>query len=265
MSIKQKVTIFGTCLLISLLYSCNPISNKISVTDTQPPTSTPPPTSTSTSIPSATIPPSPTPDITATESARATKTTSEHLESMKKDLMMVGYPETGYLAWYQTLPISVIPSASQKMEYELLDENLVVSDFIFKTDVTWSATSLQFCGFDFRAEPNLENGKKYNFIFMRLSGLPGWEIDYYENGEFLKAITERAHFSRALITDNNATNEFVLVAKGNEFTVYINKVRQGTFFDYGNELSVGQIAFMAFQDSGQSVCTFNHGWLWVFE
>lgn len=265
MKIRRSITILGLFSLLSFFVGCTSISREVAATVTQLPTNTLSPTSTSTSTPTATFTSSPTPDSAATEFALATQTTSDRLKSMEKDLKMVGYPETGYLAWYQTLPISVIPAVSQKMEYELVDENLVVADFIFKTDITWSATSLQFCGFDFRAETDLENGKKYNFIFMRFSGLPAWEIDYYENGEFVKAITDRSHFSRALITDNNATNEFILVAKGNEFTVYINKVRQGTFFDYGNELSAGQFALLALQDSGQSVCTYSHSWIWVFD
>jgi hypothetical protein len=56
----------------------------------------------------------------------------------------------------------------------------------------------------------------------------------------------------------------MLVAKGNVFTVYINGVRQGDFYDFGNSLTNGSFAFTALQDSGTSSCKFDNSWIWVY-
>jgi len=45
--------------------------------------------------------------------------------------------------------------------------------------------------------------------------------------------------------------------------VYANGDRLGAFTD--KTLSEGIVAYMAWQESGQTTCTFTNSWLWVFQ
>jgi hypothetical protein len=65
--------------------------------------------------------------------------------------------------------------------------------------------------------------------------------------------------------DNQATNQFVLVAHDEQFTLFINGVRQGRYFDYSKQRMEGSIAFLAAQESGQGSCEFKNSWLWALE
>lgn len=263
--LKYGMIVLVILILASLLTNCASPATQIPSTETAPPSETPLPTSTFTPEPSLTLPPTSTPDVKATNNAVATQVVNKRLDIMKPDLDLVGYPESGTLAWYQLDPISLVPRVNGSLYYELIDEDLLAADFIFKTDITWSATSLVVCGFGYRAEQNISAGSFYEFLFERISGLPGWIINYYEDGEVVSTISGDVHYSEALNTENNATNTFILVAKGNEFTVYINGVRQGSFYDYGNNLAEGQFILLYFQDSGKSECKFSNSWIWVYE
>jgi hypothetical protein len=252
-------------MIISLMAGaagCSPAPTQVPPTETLSPSNTPVPTSTL--MPTNTVIPSPTPDLQATSNAQSTQVAEDQLAAIRTDLDLVGYPESGHLAWYQTKPVSITPSVNQMFFDELIDESLNASDFIFKTDITWNATSLVYCGFNFRADANIAKGKHYEFLFMRFSGLPAWDIEYHDAGEFVKNVTDKVRFSDQIVIDNNATNKFILVAKGNVFTVYINGVRQGDFYDFGNSLTQGTFAFTALQDSGTSSCKFDNSWIWVY-
>lgn len=262
---KYRMILLVIFMLANLLTGCASPATQVPPTEDLLPSETPPPTNTFTPEPSLTLQPTSTPDVKATNNAAATQLVDKRLEIMKPDLDLVGYPESGSLAWYQLNPISLVPRVNGSLYYDLINEDLIASDFIFKTDITWSATSLVVCGFGFRAEQNVTAGSFYEFLFERISGLPGWVINYYEDGQIVSTISGDVHFSEALNTENNATNTFILVAKGNEFTVYINGVRQGSFYDYGNNLSEGQFILLYYQDSGTSECKFDNSWLWVFE
>lgn len=265
MAIKRKyqVAIIGLIiLLLAVGAGCAPAPTPVPPTETLSPTNTQVPTNTL--APTSTETPSPTPDLQATANAQSTSVAADQLASIKTELDLVGYPTTGSLVWYQTKPVSISPSVNQKDFNELIDKNLIASDFIFKTDITWSATSLVFCGFNFRADTNIDSGKHYEFLFMRFSGLPAWDIEYHDAGEFVKNVTDKIRFSDQIVIDNNATNKFILVAKGNVFTVYINDIRQGDFYDFGNSLTKGTFAFMALQDSGSSTCKFDNSWIWAY-
>ena len=133
-----------------------------------------------------------------------------------------------------------------------------------KSDVTWEASGIIICGIMFRSEPNLEKGKQYQFIYLRLSGLPAWEIDVFEFGRY-KNSPSKTQYSNAIDQDNGATNQVVLVAQDEQFTVYINRARQGRYFDYSKQRMDGSFAFQGFQDSGTGSCNFENSWIWSLE
>jgi len=226
-----------------------------------PPTETPLPTFTP--LPTDTPIPTPTstPDVGATTTAQASDVMSE-LSILVGD--QVPYQD-GYLAWQQTEPIVIEMSGPQsKDNYREMDKNLNAGDFIFKSDVTWNASGIIICGTIFRSEQNIKTGKQYQFYFYRISGLPAYFIDVYEFGNFRNTITD-SRFSDQLDVSNDATNKFVLIAQKEQFTVYLNGVRQGRFFDYGKQRKEGLFAFLAWQQSGNGSCEFENSWIWVLK
>ncbi|HXQ39284.1 MAG TPA: hypothetical protein VN843_35115, partial [Anaerolineales bacterium] len=174
----------------------------------------------------------------------------------------VPYKE-GHLAWQQTEEITIEMSGPQTNDnFRVLDADLTAGNFIFKSDVTWNASGILICGAIFRSEPDLEKGKQYQFYFYRLSGLPAYFIDVYEFGEFKNTITN-SKFSDELDINNDATNQFALVAQDEQFNVYINGKRQSRFFDYSKQRSEGTFAFLAWQESGTGQCKFENSWVWA--
>jgi hypothetical protein len=227
-------------------------------TPTPEPSFTPPPTDTATPQPTAT------PNAIQTKEAQATRTTSEVMQELDSLLDDTDIPyQQGYLAWKYDQPIS-IGLTGPEQEVQALDDKLIGRNFIMKSDVTWRATGIIVCGSIFRSEPDLAQGKQYLFQFLRLSGLPAWSIDVAEFGRFKNSPT-RTQFSSALLQDNGATNQFVLVAIDEQFTLYINHVRQGRFFDNSKQRSEGIFGFLAYQDSGKGSCEFENSWIWSLE
>lgn len=228
-------------------------------------TSSPEPTLTVTPVPTASQTPSPVPtatrDIAATVAAQQTQTASDVLGDLDKILGESDIPyKDGKLIWQEDKPITVSLSGPDG-RYEDVDEKLTASNFILKSDVTWSATGIIVCGMTFRSEPNLAEGKQYQFLYMRLSGLPAWAIEVHEFGRFKNSPTT-VKYSSALNQANDATNQFVLVAQDEKFTVYINGVRQGRFFDNSKQRTEGSFAFLGYQDSGEGSCVFENSWVW---
>ncbi len=218
-------------------------------------TFTPAPTDTPTAVPTATI------DVAATVEAKQTQTANDVLGEIEKILGDSNIPyKDGRLAWQEDKPITVSLSGPDG-NYADVDEKLVSSNFILKSDVTWSASGIIVCGVIFRSEPNIAEGKQYQFLYMRLSGLPAWAIELHEFGRFQNSPTA-VKYSSALIQENNSTNQVVLVAQDDQFTVYINRVRQGRFFDYSKQRTEGSFAFLGYQDSGKGSCKFENSWIW---
>ncbi len=227
-------------------------------TPTLEPTRTPLPTKTPTPVPTATR------NVAATEIAKATHAASDIVSELDGLLDNTDIPyKEGYLAWQYAEPIKVnLTGPDQKLQG--IDDKLIGRNFILKSDVTWTATGIIICGANFRAEPDFGAGKQYQFLFLRLSGLPAWSIDVLEFGQFKNSIT-KTQFSSALRQENAATNQFILVAQDEEFTLYINRVRQGRYFDTSKQRSDGLFAFFALQDSGKGSCEFENSWIWSLD
>lgn len=228
-------------------------------THTPEPTFTPlPPTETATPVPTST------PDKTATAVVQATETAESVLQELEDVLgdSDIDY-EQGHLVWQQNRPLAV-DLKGPSSDYVEIDKNLTAGDFIFKSDVTWQATGPLFCGATFRSEANLEKGKQYRFLFLRFSGLPAWTIDVFEFGRYKNSPTD-FQFSDAIDQGNGATNQFILIARGEQFNMYLNQVSQGRYFDYSKQRLQGSFAFLALQDSGEGSCEFENSWIWSLD
>jgi hypothetical protein len=226
-----------------------------------PPTST----NTPTPAPTATLTPTATPNRTATAVVKATQSAAPVVKELETLLGDIDIPyQKGHLAWQEKDSHDITLTEPGGI-YDEIAKGIKADNFILKSDVTWNATGLVMCGAIFRSERNFETGAQYNFLFLRLSGMPGWDIEFLNYGQFKSNVTGKIRFASALNLDNGATNQFVLVAKENKFTVYINGVRQGQFTDDSKQASNGYLAFVASEDSGQSTCAFENSWLWILD
>lgn len=246
-------------ILVLVSLACGGFAAEPTVT----PTITPVPP-TSTTVPTETLIPTATPNRTATVQARATISASEILTELDRLLSDTEIPyQEGRLAWKQDerLNIEMIGPDGQFVAFA---EEIKGEDFILKSEVTWNSTGIIICGVMFRSEPNFREGDQYRFVFLRFSGAPAWAIEYSEFG-YPKNSPTGTKYSSAVNLENDATNEFVLVAQEGEFTVFINGVRQGRFFDYSKQRLEGGFAMMALQDSGEGSCQYENTWIWELE
>jgi hypothetical protein len=223
--------------------------------------------------PTATVTPSPTATRTLTPVPTNTRTiTPDHaatqqaqLEAgIRAQLDAAGLPsDTGYLGWMQTEP-QEIPLTGTEGYYYTFAEDLNVSDFVIQTDITWDTDSWPWCGFYFRSDAQYAQGSHYTVYFLRFSGLPAWDIEYYRNSQYITRISQNYQYSSALDSGDGATNQITMAAQGNQFKVYVNGHYEGVFYDYGNYLDKGRFAFIATQRAGNTTCTFDNTWIWVY-
>ncbi|MDX1377900.1 MAG: hypothetical protein R3307_03555 [Anaerolineales bacterium] len=261
----KRYSYYSLLVLLFMSLACGaqgtspePVTVQPESTETPAPTDTPFPTETPTPLPTVT------PDVEATVAVRATDSASDVFNELGRllDASDVAYQD-GHLAWQQTDEMNIQLSGPD-FAIVGIDEDLTAGDFIFKSDVTWEATGLLFCGAVFRSEPNLEEGKQYQFVFLRLSGLPAWTIEVHEFGYYKNSPTD-VRTSQALDLRNGATNQFVLVVQDDNFTLYLNEVRQGKYYDYSMQRTNGAIGFMGYQDSGSGMCKFENSWVWSLD
>jgi hypothetical protein len=229
-----------------------------------PPTNKPLPTPTSRPAETLKSFPTVTPNIAWTITVEAMNVLSE-LDVLVGSNSGFSYDE-GYLAWKQTEPVTLEMTGPQKDlgVVQAVDESLEAANFIFKSNVTWNATGILVCGLAYRAEKDLIKGKQYQFYFHRLSGLPAYSIDVFDLGRFKNTITD-IRFSEGLDDQNGASNEFIVVAQDERFTVYINGQHQGDFYDSSLQRVDGLLAFLAWQESGRGNCTFEDSWVWILQ
>lgn len=262
----MKQSLYLSLLLVLLISGCSilPVAEPATATATAAPSNTPGPTLTPSPTYTPTSVPTSTPDTTATALAVATESSSSVLKELDALLGNTDIPyQEGYLAWKQEKPLAVNLSGPSR-DYVDLNGDISGANFILKSDVTWEASGIIVCGVTFRSEPNLEQGKQYQFIYLRLSGLPAWEIDVFQFGKY-KNSPSSTQYSNAIDQGNGATNEVVLVAQDEQFTVYINRARQGRYFDYSNQRQDGFFAFTGFQDSGTGSCRYENSWVWMLK
>jgi len=237
-------------------------------TSTPEPTSTPLPTNTPTTKPTDTPAPTATatPDLEATAAAEAAQVMAEALAGITSEIESIGYPtDTGELGWMQVEPIEILVEEYNGGYYDEFAENLVAKDFILETEITWESSSgLAGCGLFFRSEPNFEQGAQYELAFLRLSGLPAWNIVYSKYGELQKNVTGILT-AGAINQEQGDTNTYLLIAEEGKFTLYINDQRIGSYYDYANSRLEGEFAFTGWQESGETTCTFDNTWIWLLE
>lgn len=252
-------TYFAFLVLILLGIACGTFS-----TNPTPTSSPVPSTATVAATKTKTPAPTNTPDRAATVAAKATQSARDILAEIEDELRDedIDY-RNGELLWKQTGPISVELNgpASQILPFA---EDQEVGNFILTSEVTWKASGIIFCGVIFHSEPDFVQGKQYQFVYLRLSGVPAWAIEFHEFG-YAKNSPTKVQYSNAIDLANEATNRLTIVVRDEEFIVYINGARQGRFFDYSKQNPSGLFAAMAFQDSGKGSCEYENTYVWALK
>jgi hypothetical protein len=203
------------------------------------------------------------PNIAATKAYEATQAAEVLYAEIDKVLQIAGLStELGSLLWVQTGSVPIDLTSYQEIVYDPFVGDPTASDFVLYSEVTWeSSGGYAGCDLIFRSEPNFEEGAQYELQTIRLSGLPGWDIIYNNHGYFEKNVTGILT-AGAIDQDQGAMNKILLIAEGEKFTVYFNDLRTGSYFDYSKNRLDGQFAFSAWQESGETTCTFENSWVW---
>jgi hypothetical protein len=218
-------------------------------------------------VPTNTVAPPEQPTLapTAAPVVPPTQPASSVPSEVEAELQKIGLStKEGHLGWSSDAPISLTAEGYQGTENQLIGENLTASDFVIKTDITWeSQGGLAGCGVLFRAAPNLDKGAQYQFLTIRLSGYPGWDIEMWDLGKWQYTLGNQVQQSKSINQENGGTNTYTLYVKDKAFTVFINGQKIKTLTD--SKLTNGVLAFHVFQDSGSTTCTFNNAWVWVLK
>jgi hypothetical protein len=263
----QSKTLFPLFALIALIVVVGLACSTSSPSPTPTPTQIPP-TDTSLPTPTETPPPTATPDYAATQAAQATAAVAARQAEIEAELQKLELPtDNGHVLWVQAEDVALhMVGGMNQMDYAPLAEGITASDFVLKVDMIWDTNSWPVCGLVFRAsEEDLGFADFYLVQFLRFSGLPAWDIEYYKRGDYVTTITQKVRFSDALKLDSGAVNQIVLHAVENNFTVYINGRRQGRYPDFSNILHEGSFAVAGIQDGGETTCTFSNGWIWSYK
>jgi hypothetical protein len=232
-------------------------------TETPVPSATLAPTATDTPEPTPTF--TATPNRAATQAAESTAMAEEVIAQFQSEMSEYEIStDTGYLGWVQDAPITVTLNGVNDLEYQAMANGLEAGDFILRTNITWNTQSLIYCGLVFRADSRFEEGEHYEFWFLRFSGLPVWEIQFWDGMDFIATASNGEHSSSALDQANGATNQIIIVAEDFAFTVFINGVRQGKYFDFNSLRSNGQFGLAGFHDTGNSTCRYEDTVIWVY-
>lgn len=252
------------CFLVLAISSCAtpsvPLSNPIDPTLTLM-VDTPQPSITPTSLPTETPTPFPTIDRTGTEDAYATAEMAAKLRPIAPKLEKLGFTlDSGLLVYSNPSMVAVSVDSYMADDHKLILEK-PIQDFILQADIGWNSTSgLAGCGIMFRAEDDLERGANYQYLMMRLSGAPGWDIQHYRYAQYQYSLVPETQFTQAIDNRQNAVNTVTLIVRGDTIESYMNTTKGIDAKD--NALTEGGIGLLAWQESGKTTCTFSNVWIW---
>lgn len=269
MRTNRKTLWAAVILLILLTSACGTNTAEPQIPTLAPPTVVPPeptdtplPTPTDTPAPTETPIPTSTPDFAATAAVEATQAAEAIIEEIDAELQKINHStEQGNFAWAGDAPEEIVLDSYSEALFQPFAGNTQYSNFVLHVNITWESTlGFAGCGIYFRSDENLEDGAHYEFLTMRLSGMPAWDVEYWKYNEWQATLTGDVKFNNVIDYDDGHTNEYVLIAEDALLTVYANDVRLGAVSI--STLSKGRFAFTAFQDSGETTCSFSDVWVW---
>jgi hypothetical protein len=196
---------------------------------------------------------------------RATETAAPLIASIGRELEKYNLStDGGYLAWAEgTFDIQTDTYGETRVYSPY--EDIYVSDFVLQTDVTWETqTGFAGCGIIFRSNGDLLKAPQYQMLFIRLQGFPLWDFEYYKNGKFQSSLLPNGALSTGALDDaQGSTNQITLVVQDTKMTAYGNGDRMSTAID--GRVKEGAVGFLATQESGETICTFENTWVWALK
>jgi len=239
-------------------------------TDTPAPTETPLPSATSTLTPTETTKPTftatSTLDAAATRAAQATQLAESMLAKIEPVLLEHNLPtDTGKIGWIQEEPVELYIDSYNTIVYDHLTPlNQDFGEFVLFVDITWSSKmGFAGCGLTFLAEKKLDYGEQYRFYTMRFSGLPAWDLSFFNYDEYQYSTIGDIRFNNAINLQDDSTNNYVLIHKDRMLSLYANGIRLGVV-DITSR-SKGVFGIFGYQESGKTSCIFDNTWVWELE
>lgn len=269
-------------LLCVALSSCAPATIADRAADSQAleteaaaPTQTPEPTNTSapptptvTATATSTATPKPTatatPNHTATAEAQATAAADALLKKIEPELKEYNVNlADGHLAWSSDEKYVVTARTYDDYQYKELETAGKLTNFVYHTDITWDTTmGFAVCGMIFHADDDLKKGRLNYFGILRLENAPAWAIQFRQKSAYQYSLQNWV-FTNSIFDKYGDTNAITLVVNGQNITPYINGRKTHLVED--TKLKEGRFGFMAYQESGETTCTFNNTWIWAID
>ncbi|MBL8161465.1 MAG: pre-peptidase C-terminal domain-containing protein [Anaerolineae bacterium] len=254
------VTTFGDLRVVEVAFAPTETPTH-TATATDTPTNTPSPTPTET--PSPTTTPSPTPRATNTPTATPRPLVvpgalpQQIRIGLQADILAdLGVaPDNGEEADYVESTTIDLTGEDALIQWQSFDGTY--TDFVAKTTIGWGPGATEdYCGFRFRGNDNTE-------LYLAEIDRNGnvW-FEYKIADEWQQALSGDGS---AVRVEQDATNEMVLVALGDTFTVYINGQNAAQFTEA--TYPDGLVSLMAgtYDESDETFCTFTDSWVWSLE
>ena len=249
------------CLALAML-ACSSVGG-LFATETPLPTSTPTPTDTPTPTNTRTNTPIPTntPNYQATTAAEETAAAEVLFARIDAVLAKDGAARgTGRLVLNKPDENSVSIDGSNMMNYYFLETG-DVGDFAWHSRFTWNSDKgLSGCGYIFRIEDadNFYTTRYYDINFSRLSGAPMIIMNLIDTWTVTRNITWKV--AAAINDGQGEENEILLIARKNEFKVFVNGKRVAVLYD--SSISKGRLAQYVSTNVGFSECVYKDTWIW---
>lgn len=269
---KRNLRWGGLLMSLILVAACNPLAAPPTETPLPVPTDTATPVPTDTPEPTATSTPTETPkptatatpNVKATAGARLTATVEAALPEINDILEDYGFStDVGHFG-YTHDSVAVTVDTYQERSHMTDFPDVKFHNFVLHTDMTWNTSSgLAGCYIAYRADGDLQRGKQYRMIMIRLQGLPLWGLFKFSNDYGDPIMDDELLPDGRLEDTQGSTNKIVIVAEDTKFTIYANGERMGTVVN--SAFDRGAIAFGALQESGKTTCTYDNTWVWSLD
>lgn len=176
-------------------------------------------------------------------------------------------PAQGRMAWIHP-PVTI--QASGYLSYTYANQNIatVAQDFVLASDITWNTRfGTAGCGYVLRSDGDPE-GNYDQYIALVIRGGSG-ELFFtiMQDGDVVQNEITDININRldpSFEWQNDTTNRFAVVARGNTYSFYSNGSHVG---DVTPSIAYdrGFVAFVGLNESGTTTCHYDNAYLWLIE
>jgi hypothetical protein len=212
-------------------------------------------------------------EVAATQVAVATEVSLEQAATatavapIEAELRSYGIdPAAGRVGWVHP-PVTIYVEDYLGFDYANQFLETIAADFVVAADITWATQyGSAGCGFVVRSDGDEEAFNQYLIIGTRgAEGHVGFIV--MRDGEVIVDQSQDIYangIDPLFEWQNDMTNRFVIVGRGDTFTIYTNGTKIGDITTEGG-LEKGFVAFVALNESGYTDCQYDNAWLWLLE